>query len=62
MTFTREFPGDYGTKLLTKGHDDDGNLLVWWSSGEWLEQGQTLRAGRHGQGATAPTSTAVARR
>ena len=41
VTFTREFEGNYGTKLLTKGHDDDGNLLVWWSSGEWLEQGHT---------------------
>jgi hypothetical protein len=41
VTFTREFPGDYGTRLLTKGHDDDGNLLVWWSSSEWLEQGHT---------------------
>ena len=41
VTFTREFPGTYGTRLLTKGHDDDGNLLVWWSSSRFLEQGKT---------------------
>lgn len=41
VTFTREFPGDFGTRLLTKGHDDDGNLLVWWSSSVFLEQGHS---------------------
>ena len=41
VTFTREFPGDFGTRLLTKGHDDDGNLLVWWSSSVFLKQGHT---------------------
>ena len=34
--------GYYGTKTLTKGHDDDGNLLLWWASGSTeLEQGHS---------------------
>lgn len=41
VTFTKVIDGYYGPKQLTKGHDDDGNLLVWWSSSEWLEQGKT---------------------
>jgi hypothetical protein len=42
VTFTKVIDGHYGAKQLTKGHDADGNLLVWWASGgTWLDQGHT---------------------
>jgi hypothetical protein len=42
VTFTKTIEGHYGTKQLTKGHDADGNLLIWWASGgTWLDQGHT---------------------
>jgi hypothetical protein len=42
VTFTKVIDGLYGAKQLTKGHDADGNLLIWWASGgTWLDQGHT---------------------
>jgi hypothetical protein len=42
VTFTKTIDGNYGAKQLTKGHDENGNLLIWWASGgTWLDQGHT---------------------
>jgi len=41
VTFTRAFDGDYGTRWLIKGHDGNGNLLVWWTNSGELKQGTT---------------------
>lgn len=32
VTFTMEYPGQYGVKTLVKIVDEDGNLFVWWAS------------------------------
>jgi len=36
----REFPGDYGVRTMIRFEDPDGNILVWWKSGEsdkWID-------------------------
>lgn len=43
VTFVRSFEGRFGTRWLTKGHDADGNGILWWGSGG-LEQGKTYTA------------------
>lgn len=40
VTFTRDFPGDYGVRYLTKGFTPEGNAITWWANRE-LEVGET---------------------
>jgi hypothetical protein len=40
VTFVKSFEGNYGTRWLTKGHDANGNQLIWWGSGG-MDQGST---------------------
>lgn len=40
----RSFEGNYGVKTLVRMKDQDGRVLIWWSSGDpnWLKEGETV--------------------
>lgn len=42
VTFTRDFDSQYGVTTLVKVLTDDGNVLVWWASGDSPEQGAKI--------------------
>ena len=45
VIFNRGFDGYYGTRYLTKGLTPDGNLIMWWGSGNaasQMEEGDTV--------------------
>jgi hypothetical protein len=44
VSFTRSFESAYGVRTLVKGITPDGNHVTWWGNGDWLKQGDVVRA------------------
>jgi len=47
LVFSKIFEGDYGSKTLLKFKDENGNIFVWWASGE-REGFEDEKGERHG--------------